>query len=162
MVTAAGRVLSELVNIYDKQRRIAMVLPQLAKPGISAELRTAIGAYIKHADERMAVVEKITTYLGHTVLHATTGLLLGDEGKAQEFRRALSLSAALISALEKVEFPHVESYSSEEEWEAATSARLLGWANDPDNAAIANLIAEILRDEKFVEAATISRLSTPV
>ena len=161
MVTAAGRILSELVNTYDAQRRISMVLPQLAKPGISEELKTAIDAHIKHTDERLAVIEKITAYLGHTVLHATTGLLLGDEEKAQEFRRALSLSASFISALEKVEFPHAESYSSEQEWEIATTGRMLGWAHDPNNAAIASLIEEILKDEKFIKAAASSKLSTP-
>ncbi len=153
MVNDAGRLLAELVNVYDGQRRIAILLPQLVKEGISPELNAAIDLYIKQTDGCMAVIEKITAYLGQTVLHTTSGLLLGDDEKAQEFDRALSLTATLMKIVEKVQFPHIESHDNHEQWEAVAGCHLLGWAQDPDSVEISDFIRDILDHETFLKMA---------
>ena len=133
--------MDELADMYDAERRILKALPKMAKAATCEELK---GAFLSHLEETKGHVTKLEQVFecfdekarGKTC-EATKGLLEEGDEIAAEFKGSPAINAALISAAQKVEHYEMASYGCLHEW-----AALLG------NKEAADLLEEILGEEK--------------
>ncbi len=146
----AGRVLSDLADLYVTESRIAAVLPRMLKGGLSDELRKAMSAHSRKTNDRLEVIARISSLFCQSV----SQLLPEDGGRMAGFGTALLYSTALISILEGVDFPKINSYGRQQDWERATFDRLLEWAGQFDSAEGADFLEEILKEEESGMPAT--------
>ena len=133
--------MDELADMYDAERRILKALPKMAKAATCEELK---GAFLSHLEETKGHVTKLEQVFecfdekakGKTC-EATKGLLEEGDEIAAEFKGSPVINAALIAAAQKVEHYEMASYGCLHEW-----AALLG------NEEAADLLKEILDEEK--------------
>jgi len=133
--------LDELADIYYAENQLVKALPKMAKAATHADLRQA---YESHLEETEGHVEKLKEVFGafgkpvkSKKCEAIIGLLKEADELAADNRGKVTLDAALISAAQKVEHYEIASYGSLREW-----AAVLG------NGPAADLIEEILTEEK--------------
>ena len=133
--------MDELADMYDAERRIVKALPKMAKAVTCPDLREAIQSHLKETEGHVKKLEEVFQSFdekakGQTC-EATVGLLEEGDEIAKEFKGSPALNAALISAAQKVEHYEIASYGCLHEW-----AGLLG------NTEAADLLEEILDEEK--------------
>jgi ferritin-like metal-binding protein YciE len=133
--------LDELADMYDAEQRIVKALPKMAKAATCNDLKTAIQSHLKETEGHVTKLEKVFQSFDEKAkgktCEATVGLLKEGDEIAAEFKGSPAINAALISAAQKVEHYEMASYGCLHEW-----AGLLG------NEKAANLIEEILDEEK--------------
>lgn len=137
-------LLDELADIYYAENQLVKALPKMAKAANHADLRQA---YVSHFEETKGHVEKVKEVFGafgkpvkSKKCEAIIGLLKEADELAADNKGRITLDAALISAAQKVEHYEIASYGSLREW-----ATVLG------NGAAADLIEEILNEEKTAD-----------
>ena len=141
MKTLKDLFLDELADMYDAERRIVKALPKMAKAATSAELKNAIQSHLKETQGHVKKLEQVFQSFdekakGQTC-EATVGLLEEGDEIAADFKGSPAINAALISAAQKVEHYEMASYGCLHEW-----AGLLG------NNEAADLLEQILEEEK--------------
>jgi ferritin-like metal-binding protein YciE len=146
MRTLKDLFLDELADMYDAEHRIVKALPKLAAAAASPHLRKALLKHLKETEGHVKNLEKVFASFGQKAkakkCHATVGLLEEGDEIAGENKGSPTLDAALISAGQKVEHYEIASYGTLREW-----ATLLG------NDEAADLIEEILDQEKAADSA---------
>jgi ferritin-like metal-binding protein YciE len=141
MKTLRTLFLNELADIYDAEQRIVKALPKLAKVVTCEELRGALNSHLAETEGHIAKVEEVFGLFGEKAngkkCAATVGLLKEGDEIASDHQDEPTVNAAVISAVQKVEHYEIASYGCLHEW-----AKLLG------NQQAADLIEEILEEEK--------------
>lgn len=132
---------SELKDMYDAEKRIAKALPKMAKAATCTKLQAAFESHLQETEGHIEKLEEVFECFGWipkaVTCKATVGLLEEADSLASDFEGSQALNAALISAAQKVEHYEIASYGTLHEW-----ALLL------ENESGAELIAEILEEEK--------------
>lgn len=144
MKTLKDLFLDELADMYDAERRIVKALPKMAKAATCDELKGAIQSHLKETEGHVKKLEQVFQAFGQKAkgktCEATVGLLAEGDEIAAEFKGSPAINAALISAAQKVEHYEMASYGCLHEW-----AGLLG------NQKAADLLQEILEEEKAAD-----------
>src|ERR1035438_4462425 len=145
MKTLKDLFLAEVVDMYDAERRIVKALPKLAKAATCEKLKAAFLAHLKETEGHVTKLEQVFQSFEQKpkgmTCKATVGLLEEGAEIAAEFKGSPALNAALISAAQKVEHHEIAAYGALHEW-----AKLL------DNSKAADLLEEILGEEKAANA----------
>jgi ferritin-like metal-binding protein YciE len=146
MKTLNDLFFEELADIYNAEKRIAQALPKLADAARSEELKAAFELHLKETEGHVGKVEEIfrlfETEPQEAECEATAGLLEEGDELAESFEGSPALDAALICAAQKVEHYEMASYGC-----------LHTWATLLDNTEAAELLAEILEEEKAADSA---------
>jgi ferritin-like metal-binding protein YciE len=141
MKTLKDLFLDELKDMYDAEHRIIKALPKLAKAATCEKLKAAFLAHLEETKGHVTKLEQVFQSFGETAkskkCEATVGLLKEGDEIAADNKGEPTINAALISAGQKVEHYEIASYGCLHEW-----AGLLG------NQEAADLIQEILEEEK--------------
>ena len=144
MKTLKDLFMDELADMYDAEKRIVKALPKLAKAATSEQLKAAIQAHLKETEGHVTKLEQVFKSFNEKArgktCEATVGLLKEGDEIAADFKGSPAINAALISAAQKVEHYEIASYGCLHEW-----AGLLG------NAEAAELLEEILNEEKSAD-----------
>lgn len=144
MKTLEELFLNELADIYDAEKRIAKTLPKMAKAAQSDELKEAIEAHLAETQEHATKVEEVFALFDQEprskTCEAAIGLLKEGEDIAAEFKGSPALDAAIIAAAQKVEHYEIASYGT-----------LRTWAVLLENDDAAELLGEILDEEKAAD-----------
>lgn len=141
MKTLNDLFLEELADIYDAEKRLVKALPKMAAAATCDELKAAIEAHLEETKGHVTTVEEVFNCFGlepqGQTCEATVGLLEEADEIAADFKGSPAINAALVCAAQKVEHYEIASYGCLQEW-----ARVLG------NEEAADLLGEILDEEK--------------
>src|SRR5581483_11639427 len=141
MTTLKNLFLDELADMYDAERRIIKALPKMAKAATCMQLRSAFLSHLEETKGQVKNLEKVFRAFGEKPKGkkclATVGLLAEGDKIASDNKDEPTINAALISAGQKVEHYEIASYNC-----------LLKWAKLLDNQEAAELIEDILEQEK--------------
>jgi ferritin-like metal-binding protein YciE len=144
MKTLKDLFLDELKDMYDAEHRIIKALPKLAKAATCEKLKAAFLGHLEETKGQVTKLEKVFQSFGEKPkaekCEATVGLLKEGDEIAADNKGEPTINAALISAGQKVEHYEIASYGCLREW-----AGLLG------NKEAANLIGQILAEEKAAD-----------
>ncbi len=136
--------LDELADMYDAEHRIIKALPKLAKAATCNQLKDAFLSHLEETKGQVTKLEQVFAAFDEKPkgkkCKATVGLLEEGHEIASDNKGEPTINAALISAGQKVEHYEIASYGCLHEW-----ATLLG------NLQAADLIAEILAEEKAAD-----------
>ncbi len=137
--------------MYDAERRIVKALPKMAKAATCNDLKQAIRHHLKETEGHVRKLEEVFLAFdkkprGKTC-EATVGLLAEGGEIAEDFKGSPAINAALISAAQKVEHYEMASYGC-----------LYEWASLLENAPAAELLEEILDEEKAANS-TLNQLA---
>lgn len=131
----------ELSDMYDAEQRIVKALPKLAKASTCKKLKSALLAHLKETEGHVRKLELVFDAFDEKVkkqpCEATMGLLEEGDEIAVDFKGSPAINAALIGAAQKVEHYEIASYGCLREW-----AGILG------NPTAADLLQQILEEEK--------------
>ncbi len=141
MKTLNELFLDELADIYDAECQLVKALPKMAKAATCTHLQTAIVAHLEETKGHVTKLEQVFECFdkkakGKTC-EATAGLLEEADEIAADFKGSPAINAALIAAAQKVEHYEIASYGCLREW-----AGVLGQQEAAD------LLEEILNEEK--------------
>jgi ferritin-like metal-binding protein YciE len=146
MKTLKNLFFDELADMYDAERRLVKALPKMAKAATCPDLRGAIQSHLKETEGHVRKLEQVFRSFGEKAkgqtCEATVGLLEEGDEIAADFKGSPAINAAVISAAQKVEHYEMASYGCLHEW-----AALLG------NEKAAELLEEILEEEKAANEA---------
>jgi ferritin-like metal-binding protein YciE len=138
--------LNELADMYDAEQRIAKALPKMAKAATCKELQEAIQSHLEETKGHISKLEQVFEAFGKPAkgqkCEATIGLLEEGDEIATEFKGSPAINAALICAAQKVEHYEIASYGC-----------LYQWAGLLENEEAADILAEILAEEKAADEA---------
>jgi ferritin-like metal-binding protein YciE len=136
---------SELMDIYDAEKRLVKALPKLAKAASSDELRDAIQEHLDITKGQVQRLEQVFDLCGFPAKAKTCA---GMKGLIEEGEEVMNNSAegalmdeALIGAAQRVEHYEMAAYGT-----ARTIAEQLG------NQKAAGLLEETLNEEKEADA----------
>jgi ferritin-like metal-binding protein YciE len=133
--------LDELADMYDAEHRITKALPKLAKAATSPDLKEAFLSHLEETQGQITKLEQVFAAFDEKPkakkCKATVGLLEEGDEIASDNKGEPTINAALVSAGQKVEHYEIASYGCLHAW-----ATLLG------NTEAADLIQEILDQEK--------------
>ncbi len=151
MKTLQNLFVDELADMYDAEKRLVKALPKMAKVVTCNQLKRAILAHLQQTEGHVRKLEQVFQLIGlkpkGNTCEATVGLLKEGDEIAADFKGSPAINAAVISAAQKVEHYEMASYGCLHEW-----ASLLGQEE------AAELLEEILDEEKAADAA-LSKLA---
>lgn len=138
--------IAELADMYDAEQRLVKALPKMAKAATCKELQQAILSHLEETKGHVAKLEQVFESIGQPAkaqtCEATVGLLQEGDEIATEFKGSPAINAAIICAAQKVEHYEIASYGC-----------LYQWAGLLENEEAADLLAEILAEEKSADEA---------
>ncbi len=145
MKTLQHLFLGELADIYDAEQRLVKALPKMAKAATCTHLREAFFAHLEETKDHVTKVAQIFECFDRKATgktcKATIGLLEEGDEIAEAYAGSPAINAALIAAAQKVEHYEIAAYGCLHEW-----ACRLG------NQKAADLLEEILNEEKAANA----------
>lgn len=137
--------LDELKDIYDAEKRLCKVLPKLAEAATSDGLIEAFSEHAQETEDQVARLEEVFELLKETPktkkCDAIVGLISEGESLMKEYKGSNALDAALISAGQKTEHYEIASYGC-----------LATWAEQMGHSEVAEILKEILEEEKNADA----------
>lgn len=144
MKTLNDLFLDELADMYDAEQRLVKALPKMAKAATSEDLKEAILSHLEETKDHVTKLERVFECFDEKArgktCEATVGLLAEGDEIAEEFEGSPAINAALISAAQKVEHYEIASYGC-----------LLEWAGKLGNTEAAEILLEILNEEKAAD-----------
>ena len=151
MKTLETLFLDELADIYDAEQHLVSALPDMAKAATHDELRIAFESHLRETERQVSKVEEVFTAFGKPPKTKKCAAIRGLIKEAQEIisdnKKNPTINAALICAAQKVEHYEIASYGCLREW-----AEQLG------NGTAAELLEEILTEEKSTDS-TLTELA---
>ncbi len=136
--------LDELADMYDSEHRLTKALPKLAKAATHEELRAAFEAHLVETEGHVDKVARVFEMFGQKPhakkCPAIIGIVKEGDELASENKKSPTINAALISAGQKAEHYEIASYGTLREW-----AQQLGRRE------AAQLLQEILDEEKAAD-----------
>lgn len=137
--------LAGIADMYYAERELAKALPELAECATHDELREALEIHSQETEAHAQHLEEIFHSFGVEAetkkCHAIIGLLKEARELMADHKNSPTLNAALVFAAQKAEHYEIASYGSLREW-----ARLLGRTD------IADVLEDILQQEKAADA----------
>jgi ferritin-like metal-binding protein YciE len=144
MKTLEALFLDELADIYDAENRLTKALPKLAKSATHEELRAALESHLDETKEHVKKLEKVFRMFNKPArgkkCEAIVGLLKEGDEIASDNKNSPTINAALVSAAQKVEHYEIASYGC-----------LREWAEELGQAQAAEVLQEILDEEKAAD-----------
>jgi len=144
MKTLNDLFLDALAGIYFLENQLVRALPKMAKRAADPELRNAFKFHLLETEDHVEKVEEVFAQFGQQPktkkCQAVVGLLEEGERMASENENSATIDAALIAASQKVEHYEIATYGCLREW-----AELL------DQNAAADILAEILEQERSTD-----------
>ena len=141
MKTLESLFLDELADMYDAENRLTHALPKMAGAAENDDLKAAFEDHLAETKGHVQKIQQVFKAFGvqprAQQCEAIVGLLKEGDQIAADNKGEPTLDAALISAAQKVEHYEIASYGCLHEW-----AGLL------DNEEAAEILAEILGQEK--------------
>lgn len=141
MKTLQTLFFTELADMYDAENQLVKALPKMAKVATCSHLQAAILAHLEETKGHVTKIEQVFECFDKKPVaqtcEATKGLLEEADEIAEEFDGSPAINAALICAAQKVEHYEMASYGCLHEW-----AEVLG------NHEAADILEEILDEEK--------------
>ena len=136
---------SELMDIYDAEKRLVRALPKIAKSASSDELRSAIEEHLEVTKGQVQRLEQVFKSFGFPVkarpCAGMKGLIEEGEEAMRDVSDSVLMDAALIGAAQRVEHYEIAAYGT---------VRTL--AEQLDNTDAAGLLEETLNEEKEADA----------
>lgn len=139
--------IDELADIYDAENRLVRALPKLVEGAESEDLAGAFQWHLEETQGHVQKVERVFAAFGKAPKGKKCQAIVSLLGEAEEGGTAAN-DDALISTAQKIERYEIASYRCLHEW-----------AIDLGNDDAADLLEEILADEKSAneKLATIAR-----
>jgi ferritin-like metal-binding protein YciE len=150
MKTLENLFLDELAEMYDAESRLARGLSKMAKAATHEELREAIQSHLTETELQAKKLQKVFKAFGREPrgkkCEAIVGLLKEADRIASENKGFPTINAALIAAAQKVEHYDIASYGC-----------LLEWAEQLGHQTAADILQDILDEEKAADQALTSQ-----
>lgn len=144
MKTMESLFLDELADIYDAETRLVRALPKMVKAARHGELREAFQSHLDETEQQVEKLSAVFEAFDRTPhgrkCAAMVGLIKEAEELMSDNKGSPTLDAALILAAQKVEH-----------YEMATYGALRDWASQLGNQAAADVLQEILDEEKAAD-----------
>jgi len=138
--------LNELADMYDAEHRILKALPKMIKAATCEKLAQGLQHHLEETEGHVTRLERVFAAFDEKPTAKKCPAMVGilDEGEdiLSENKKASTINAAIISACQKVEHYEIASYGTLRAW-----AQLLG------NEEAAELLEEILDQEKEADNA---------
>ena len=146
MKTLEVLFIDQLADLSDAEDRTAQALPRLIKAAACPKLEELLRQHLAEARGHLARLEQIFKSLGEDnggkTCHSTIGLLKEIDEIIADFKGSPSLNAAIILAAQKIAHYKIASYGC-----------LLEWARLLNHEASAELLEDILHQEKSADEA---------
>jgi ferritin-like metal-binding protein YciE len=146
MKTLENLFLDELAEMHDAETRLARGLAKMAKAATHDELREVIQSHLDETELQAKKLPKVFKAFGKEPrgkrCEGIVGLLKEAERIASENKGFPTINAALIAAAQKVEHYEIASYGC-----------LLEWAEQLGNQTAADILQDILEEEKAADQA---------
>ena len=143
-MTLHDAFLDELRDAYDAEKQIIKALPKMVKAATSDELRSAFEAHLEETRGQVETLESVFASLDEKVrgkhCDGMAGIL--EEGKStmkEDFDDS-AMDAALVASAQRVEH-----------YEMAMYGTLVAWARTMGHDEAADLLQEILDEEKAAD-----------
>jgi len=141
MKTLKDLFLTNLADIYDAEQQFVHALARMEETVTCAHLKKSILKHLRETEAHVTKVEQVFIAFSEKPrtrrCQVLAGLLHETDAIAAVFRDSLTINAALICIAQKIEHYEIASYGCLSEW-----ASMLG------NQEAANLLKEILEEEK--------------
>ncbi len=145
MKTLEDLFLDSLADMYYAENQLTKALPKMAKAATHEHLRAAFETHLTETEGHVQKLEMVFRTFGKTAKSkkcpAILGIIKEADEIASENKKSPTINAALIFAGQKAEHYEIASYGGLRDW-----AKLLG------NEDAANLLDEILDQEKAADA----------
>jgi ferritin-like metal-binding protein YciE len=145
MKTLEDLFLDSLADMYYAENQLVKALPKMAKAATHEELRAAFETHLTETEGHVQKVEAVFEAFGKSPktkkCPAILGIIKEADEIASENKKSPTINAALIFAGQKAEHYEIASYGGLRDW-----AKLLG------NEDAADLLDEILDEEKAADA----------
>lgn len=137
-------LIDELKDIYWAEKALTKAIPKMIKNATSEELVAALEEHLAETEEQVAKVEEVFGILEEKVqakkCEAMDGLIKETEELMSDNEKGVIRDAAIISAAQKVEHYEIASYGT-----------LVAFANTLGLTDAAELLEEILEEEKSAD-----------
>lgn len=141
MRTLKHLFLDELADRFDSEKQLLLAMPKMVQAATCAHLKKLVQAHLKETETHVKKLEKVFRSFGEKPrakkCEATVGLLKEGDEVAADNKGYPVLNAALISVAQKLEHSEIATYGCLRNW-----AKLLA------NQEAADLLQEILVEEK--------------
>jgi len=145
MKTLEDLFLDSLADMYYAEKQLTKALPKMAKAATHEHLRVAFETHLTETEGHVQKLEEVFGTFGKASKSKKCPAILGIIKEADEIasdnKKSPTINAALIFAGQKAEHYEIASYGGLRDW-----AKLLG------NEDAANLLDEILDQEKAADA----------
>jgi ferritin-like metal-binding protein YciE len=137
----------EIKDLYNAEKQITKVLPQMAKKATSEELKDAFELHLKETENQISRLEQVFKELDMTPrgkkCEGMEGIIGEGKSMMEELDKSDTLDAALIAAAQKVEHYEIASYGTvrafADQLNFSKAAQLLQETLDEESAANENL-----------------------
>jgi ferritin-like metal-binding protein YciE len=145
MNTLEDLFLDSLADMYYAENQLTKALPKMAKAATDDDLRAAFEAHLVETEGHVQKVEQVFEAFGKKTKSkkcpAILGIIKEADEIASENKKSPTINAALIFAGQKAEHYEIASYGGLRDW-----AKLLG------NEDAADILDEILDEEKAADS----------
>jgi ferritin-like metal-binding protein YciE len=145
MKTLEDLFLDSLADIYYAENQLTKALPKMAKAATHDDLREAFEAHLLETEGHVQKVERAFELFGEKPKSkkcpAIVGIIKEADEIASENKKSPTINAALIFAAQKAEHYEIASYGG-----------LREWARQLENEEVADLLDEILDEEKTADS----------
>jgi len=145
MNTLEDLFLDSLADMYYAENQLIKALPKMAKAATHENLRAAFEMHLTETEGHVQKLEQVFEIFGKSPKSkkcpAILGIIKEADEIASENKKSPTINAALIFAGQKAEHYEIASYGGLRDW-----AKLLG------NEDAANILDEILDEEKAADA----------
>lgn len=146
MKTLKKLFLDGLAEIYDTESRLVWSMPQMAAAATCTHLQEAVLSHLQETKTHVAKIETIFQSLGERTRRKTSEATIAFVNESQDimtrFRGFPVINAALIAAVQKIEHYEIASYGC-----------LRDWASVLHNKEAADILQEILDEDKATNQA---------
>ena len=136
--------LDELQDAYDAEKQLVKALPKLAKAAASTELKQAFTAHLDETKGHVEKLDQVFQSLGEKAKGKHCDGIAGiiDEGKKvmEEDFEGATMDACLIAGGQRAEHYEMAAYGT-----------LIAWATGMGHSDAAELLQEILEEEKAAD-----------
>ena len=145
MKTLEDLFLDSLADMYYAEHQLVKALPKMAKAATDDSLREAFEKHLTETEGHVTKLEDVFRAFGKEPkskkCHAILGIIDEADEIASDNKKEPTINAALIYAAQKAEHYEIASYGG-----------LRDWARALDNEKAADLLDEILDEEKAADS----------
>lgn len=144
MKTLENLFLDALADMYYAEHQLVKALPKMAKIATNDELRDTFEVHLVETERQVEKLEQVFAEFGekprNKKCQAIVGIIKEAEEMISDYKKSPTINAALIYAAQKAEHYEIASYGT-----------LREWAQHLQKYDAADLISEILEQEKTAD-----------